>query len=454
MEFSPVSGRGAGTRELLGAPPERPPPAPPPEAGTAVEAAAPDSEDTPEDAVDDAKLEASDRVEASKKKKVKKKRKPKKGEDAVELEDPLARLREAGPKAEAGRALQNHFSRTAFAGLEDTSDSGDEVPTVGACGPAPAWASGKEVPAAKPPPAAKANPAPPALVPPLAAKAKPAPPALVPPSAVQAKPAPPAWVPPPAVQAKPAPSVWVPPPAAHAKPAPAAFAALPTARAKPAPPVLVPSPAAGTRADVLAPPAAPRLASTQVPKACRQPQPPPAPSPQPKPPSALQPAHPQTQARGPKRCTQAEAADPLPQRSAARPPGRAQAPTMLNGGLAMVSSDYGSAATGYKWAVRPVERLASGGYYEEEEDPELARYLWDRKVQRPKNDLVRAVPRLSAPPIQLVASRPPPQPPVQRQRALLFQVMEMGFDEPSSKRALTSTGWAGVEEALTLLLGS
>jgi len=121
----------------------------------------------------------------------------------------------------------------------------------------------------------------------------------------------------------------------------------------------------------------------------------------------------------------------------------------------MVGGESGNAASGYKWAERPVEKVAStAAYYEEEEDPELACYLWDRKVQRPKNDAVRAAPKPSAAPLQLAGARPPPPPPLQRQRALLTQVMEMGFDEPSSKRALTSTGWAGVEEALTLLLGS
>merc|ERR550525_530332 len=144
-----------------------------------------------------------------------------------------------------------------------------------------------------------------------------------------------------------------------------------------------------------------------------------------------------------------KALNPLPQS------GRAlqRAPVVLSGGLATGLSS-GNAASSQKWVERPVEKLSlSTAHYEEEEDPEMACYLWDRRSQRPKNDHVRAAPapQRAAPPPQLGGPRPGggapagagsgggralPPPPKYRQQALLGKVMEMGFDEPSAKRAL------------------
>lgn len=118
-----------------------------------------------------------------------------------------------------------------------------------------------------------------------------------------------------------------------------------------------------------------------------------------------------------------------------------------------------NSATGPKWAERPVEKVLTGqaGYYEEEEDPELAKYLWDRKKAAPKNDMAsgaRASPKApGAGPKAAQAQRSPPPPPPQRQRQLLMKVMEMGFDESSARRALTTVGWSGVEDAVGVLLG-
>lgn len=139
-----------------------------------------------------------------------------------------------------------------------------------------------------------------------------------------------------------------------------------------------------------------------------------------------------------------KAVNPLPQRAAAAKKAAAAA---VNG--------YAAAAS-LKWMDRPVERIQPAtAYYEEEEDPDLQCYLWDRRAQQPK---VRAAPKQH--PIGGVAASAPRggggggAPAPQKQRAMLSQVMDMGFDEPSAKRALTSTGWAGVEDAVTLLLGS
>jgi len=79
-----------------------------------------------------------------------------------------------------------------------------------------------------------------------------------------------------------------------------------------------------------------------------------------------------------------ELADPLPQRKAApRPP-----PRMLTAGVAFQISSN-NAASGPRWADRPVERLRVGNgstrqAVEEEEDPDLACYLWNRQTNRPR----------------------------------------------------------------------
>jgi hypothetical protein len=79
-----------------------------------------------------------------------------------------------------------------------------------------------------------------------------------------------------------------------------------------------------------------------------------------------------------------ELADPLPQRNAARQ----RAPRMLTAGLVLGGSSNSNAASGPRWAERPVERLnmgsASCSWEAEEEDPELACYLWNRQLDRPR----------------------------------------------------------------------
>jgi len=134
-----------------------------------------------------------------------------------------------------------------------------------------------------------------------------------------------------------------------------------------------------------------------------------------------------------------QALNPLPQQRKAAPPV-----------ASMPRND--NAASSAKWAERPVEKLsASAAYYEEEEDPELARYIWDRKAQKPRNEQARAAPKAmqaaQAPPLR--SSAPTPQ----RQRQMLQQVMDMGFDELAAKRALASTGWSSVELAMATLFG-
>lgn len=77
-----------------------------------------------------------------------------------------------------------------------------------------------------------------------------------------------------------------------------------------------------------------------------------------------------------------EPADPLPQRKAApRPP-----PRILQAGL-VVGGSCKSACSASRWAERPVERLdIKSGKAEEEDDPELACYLWNRQTNRSKAD--------------------------------------------------------------------
>jgi len=145
-----------------------------------------------------------------------------------------------------------------------------------------------------------------------------------------------------------------------------------------------------------------------------------------------------------------EAMHPLPQQKSGTR-GLKGAPAVSRTGF----SD--NAASGPKWAERPVEKLsASAAYYEEEEDPELAKYIWDRKAQKPRNDAARAAPKPMQARVQVPVAMPPlraapPNP--QKQRQMLVQVMDMGFDEPTAKRALSSSGWGSVEDAIQMLLG-
>lgn len=70
-------------------------------------------------------------------------------------------------------------------------------------------------------------------------------------------------------------------------------------------------------------------------------------------------------------------ADPLPQRNAApRPPLR-----MLSAGLVLSSDSRANAASGPRWAQPPVKQLVIG-HSSEEEDPDLACYIWDRRRNR------------------------------------------------------------------------
>lgn len=134
------------------------------------------------------------------------------------------------------------------------------------------------------------------------------------------------------------------------------------------------------------------------------------------------------------------ALNPLPQRAT-----RATS-AVLQGGLA-VTVDNNNSASSKKWTERPVEKLVpEQTWYEEEEDPDMACYLWDRKAQRPKQSALELQVQTST---QQKGSAPNPQ----RQKVLLGKVMEMGFDEPTARRALVSTGWVGVEQAVTALLG-
>ncbi|CAJ1436379.1 unnamed protein product [Effrenium voratum] len=102
-------------------------------------------------------------------------------------------------------------------------------------------------------------------------------------------------------------------------------------------------------------------------------------------------------------------------------------------------SAFGQSSIAAKYAERPVEKLPAKPYYEEEEDPDLQCYIWDSRAQQPRRPVEK--PQIRA---------PPPQ----KQRQLLSQVMEMGFDEASAKGALASTGWASVQDAVSALLGA
>merc|ERR1712107_836671 len=82
-------------------------------------------------------------------------------------------------------------------------------------------------------------------------------------------------------------------------------------------------------------------------------------------------------------------ADPLPQRNVTRRP----APRMLVAGLVVDKGNSSNAASGPRWAERPVERLNLGNtsraWEDEEHDPTLACYLWNRQLNRPRG-FVRA----------------------------------------------------------------
>eukprot|EP00931_Biecheleriopsis_adriatica_P035023 TRINITY_DN20188_c0_g1_i1.p1 TRINITY_DN20188_c0_g1~~TRINITY_DN20188_c0_g1_i1.p1 ORF type:complete len:879 (-),score=199.82 TRINITY_DN20188_c0_g1_i1:55-2691(-) len=144
-----------------------------------------------------------------------------------------------------------------------------------------------------------------------------------------------------------------------------------------------------------------------------------------------------------------KATNPLPQKAT---PATAVRAAHVNTTVSSSVKRYAGNAN-LSWMDKPVERISSGAYYEEEDDPELQKYLWNRNTQQPR--------QRAAPPVQVKASgrvaavqkAAPQAPPPHRQRALLSQVMDMGFDEQNAKRALASSGWAGVEQAVAVLLG-
>lgn len=142
-----------------------------------------------------------------------------------------------------------------------------------------------------------------------------------------------------------------------------------------------------------------------------------------------------------------KALNPLPQRTAAGALPVPKAAMMVGRGLAAIN-DSSNAASSQKWTERPVE-IITKQKYEEEEDPELQKYIWDRNAQRPKNDQ-RVYPKAAQ--VQRKAE-PTPAPTPMQQKQLVQQIMAMGFDEPSAKRALNASNWAGVEQAIAMLLG-
>jgi hypothetical protein len=77
---------------------------------------------------------------------------------------------------------------------------------------------------------------------------------------------------------------------------------------------------------------------------------------------------------------QVELANPLPQRTSAK---RQAAARTLIAGLVYGGVSQSNAASGPKWAERPVERLSSSSREVEEEDPDLACYLWNSSLNRP-----------------------------------------------------------------------
>jgi len=74
---------------------------------------------------------------------------------------------------------------------------------------------------------------------------------------------------------------------------------------------------------------------------------------------------------------QEEPLHPLPQRNAAP----SKAPRMLVARL-VVGSSCSNAASGRRWAERPVQKVNRGTCAEEDQDPALACYLWNRRSHR------------------------------------------------------------------------
>eukprot|EP00435_Cladocopium_sp_Y103_P031416 s928_g7.t4 len=385
-----------------------------PEGGIATEpdaSAAAEPEGAPEpDAMqamvdeDPAELSEEAAVNGAEKKKSKKKKKKNKKEDGVEDA--------AAPQVpQVPQVLSAHFSKTRFAGLH--SDSEEEQKPVGQffwdpplqtanLGKIGAWQA-KAKPKAKPkeakatPPAA--TPAPVAKVPPPPTAAK------VPPAAVKA---------PPAVAA-----VTVPPAAAKASPA-AAKVAPPTAAVK-VPPVQpvqplqqVPRPVPmQVAAEAKKAPEGNRSGALngingEVKQSFKAP-----------PGVAVKPAPPKAKAKA-----VPMGMNPLPQQI------RPKAP---------VSNGWNPSSLTMRYAERPVEKVSTSRQ-EEDVDPDLQCYIWDSRSQQPRQ------------PRQPIATGRPSVPNA-KQRQLLNQVVEMGFNETDAKRALSSTGWSGVQDAVAVLVG-
>jgi len=138
-----------------------------------------------------------------------------------------------------------------------------------------------------------------------------------------------------------------------------------------------------------------------------------------------------------------ETLNPLPQRSRAPPI------AFVPAERAVIRTE--NSATSAKWKERPVEKVQVGARYEEEEDPELARYIWNAKTQKPLLSQGRPRPQAK------VVTRPAGSVPIidsQRQKeSMVKQVIEMGFDAASAQRALAASKWASVDVALNALLG-
>eukprot|EP00746_Dinoflagellata_sp_MGD_P123971 gnl/MRDRNA2_/MRDRNA2_58572_c0_seq1.p1 gnl/MRDRNA2_/MRDRNA2_58572_c0~~gnl/MRDRNA2_/MRDRNA2_58572_c0_seq1.p1 ORF type:complete len:774 (+),score=183.45 gnl/MRDRNA2_/MRDRNA2_58572_c0_seq1:52-2322(+) len=136
-----------------------------------------------------------------------------------------------------------------------------------------------------------------------------------------------------------------------------------------------------------------------------------------------------------------ETLNPLPQRS------RARIAAFIPAERVVINS--ANAATSEKWKERPVEKVLVGMRYEEEEDPELAKYIWNPRTQKPLVSQGRPQPKARA------ATRPAGSMPTtnsQRQNdGMVKQVVEMGFDVASAQRALAATKWVSVDAALNAL---
>jgi hypothetical protein len=136
-----------------------------------------------------------------------------------------------------------------------------------------------------------------------------------------------------------------------------------------------------------------------------------------------------------------EALNPLPQRS------RARTTAFIPAERAVIRP--ANAATSEKWKERPVEKVLVGTRYEEEEDPELARYIWNPRTQKPLLSQGRPQPKAR------VATRPARSMPTtnsqSQQDSMVKQVVEMGFDAASAQRVLAVTKWVSVDVALNAL---